>query len=358
MKLETYDRLYIDKIVRKRPYETRIGEHVKTLPWGVNEHFADELKKTECRYVLLGLPEDIGVRANLGRGGAYSAWQPVLSTFLNSQSNRYLTGEEILVLGHIDFSDSMESAKDLDFHKSDDLQKAYEIVKQIDEAVAPVISEIISSGKEAIIIGGGHNNCYPNIKGAAMGLLNAGKISKSVINVINCDAHSDFRPLEGRHSGNGFSYAYADGYLDKYSILAMHEAFNTKPVIEELLKQKDRIHFSTFEDIFIRNEITFEESLNECIEFIKDNYTGLEIDIDAIQNIPSSAKTSSGISTIEARKYIHRVASTCNVAYFHIAEAAPLLSHIKTDLKTGKLVTYLIGDYIKSRNKYHLSANE
>ena len=132
----------------------------------------------------------------------------------------------------------------------------------------------------------------------------------------------------------------------------------TKPVIEELLKQKDRIHFSTFEDIFIRDEITFEESLNECIEFIKDNYTGLEIDIDAIQNIPSSAKTSSGISTIEARKYIHRVASTCNVAYFHIAEAAPLLSHIKTDLKTGKLVTYLIGDYIKSRNKYHLSANE
>ena len=59
----------------------------------------------------------------------------------------------------------------------------------------------------------------------------------------------------------------------------------------------------------------------------------MELDLDAIQNIPSSAKTSSGISTIEARKYIHEVASACKVAYFHIAEAAPLLSHIKTDLK-------------------------
>ncbi len=33
------------------------------------------------------------------------------------------------------------------------------------------------------------------------------------INSINLDAHSDFRPAEGRHSGNGFRYAEEDGYL-------------------------------------------------------------------------------------------------------------------------------------------------
>jgi formiminoglutamase len=35
------------------------------------------------------------------------------------------------------------------------------------------------------------------------------------VNAINFDAHSDFRILEGRHSGNGFSYAYEEGFLKK-----------------------------------------------------------------------------------------------------------------------------------------------
>jgi formiminoglutamase len=39
------------------------------------------------------------------------------------------------------------------------------------------------------------------------------------VNAINFDAHSDFRILEGRHSGNGFSYAYEEGFLKKYFIL-------------------------------------------------------------------------------------------------------------------------------------------
>jgi formiminoglutamase len=39
------------------------------------------------------------------------------------------------------------------------------------------------------------------------------------VNAINFDAHSDFRILEGRHSGNGFSYAYEEAFLKKYFIL-------------------------------------------------------------------------------------------------------------------------------------------
>ena len=354
MKLITYDRLYIDNIVRKRVHETKLGECVQTLPWGVNEHFAEELTKSDCKYVLLGLPEDIGVRANHGRGGSYSAWQPVLNTFLNTQSNHFFTGKEVLILGHIDFSDAMSKAKDLDFHKSEDLSKARSIVETIDEAVIPVIKTIVASGKEAIIIGGGHNNAFPCIKGASEGLYAAGKIKNPVINAINCDAHSDFRPLEGRHSGNGFSYAFASGFLDRYGIIGLHESFNPGVVLDELQKQHDRIFFTTFEELYIREEITFDEAVQKTINFINnDQYTGLEIDLDAVQNIPSSAKTSSGISTIEARKFVHLVAATCKLAYFHIAEAAPLLSHIKTDLKTGKLVSYLITDFIKARNAYH-----
>lgn len=356
MQLIIYDPLHIQSLTRKRAHEIKLGERIQALPWGTSSDFEASLNKSSSRYVLLGLPEDIGVRANLGRGGAYSAWQPVLNTLLNAQSNDFLQGEELLVLGHVDFSTEMELVKNFNFHKEQDLKQAREIVAAIDDFVAPIISTIVKCGKEPIVVGGGHNNAYPNIKGAARGLQQSGKIKKAKINCINCDAHTDMRPLEGRHSGNGFTYAFANGFLNKYSVLPLHEIFNAASVINELKSHPDNVHFNFFESIFVREESTFKEALEEAIHFIQDNYTGLEIDIDIIQNIPSSAKTSSGISTLHARQYVHAVASTCKVAYFHIAEAAPVLSHIKTDLKTGKLVAYLITDYIKARNKYYDSA--
>jgi formiminoglutamase len=353
MKLVTYDRLYIDSLLRKREKEIKLGELVQTLPWGTNENFAELLAENTCKYVLIGLPEDVGVRANGGRGGTYSAWLPVLNTLMNTQSNHFLKGDELLVLGHIDFTDVMNAAKNLDFHNKEDVIKARNLVHNIDEAVMPVIRQIVTSGKEAIIVGGGHNNAYPCIKGAAYGLLNSGKIFNPSINVINCDAHSDFRPLEGRHSGNAFSYAYNENLLNKYSMLALHESYNTKLVLDEIENYKARIHYTTFEEIFIRQSLSFEDAIKQSVAFTLDNYTGLEIDLDAIQNIPSSAKTSSGINTIEARRFIYKAATSCKIPYFHIAEAAPVLSHIKTDLKTGKLVSYLITDYIKARNSFH-----
>jgi len=351
MKLIVYDPLHIQSLTRKRVHEKKLGECVQALPWGTSDDFEPALKESNCKYVLLGLPEDIGVRANLGRGGAYSAWQPVLNTLLNIQSNDFFSGEELLVLGHVDFSKEMEQVKNFDFHNEEQLKQSRELVATIDDFVAPIIATIVRCGKEPIIIGGGHNNSYPNLKGAATGLQQLGKIAETKINCINCDAHTDLRPLEGRHSGNGFSYALADGYLDKYSILGLHEIFNAASIINELKAHPDNIHFSFFEDIFIREEISFKEAMKNAIGFVNDNYVGLEIDIDTIQNIPSSAKTSSGLSTLHARQYLHTVASQCKVAYLHIAEAAPVLSHIKTDLKTGKLVAYLVSDYIKARNK-------
>lgn len=350
MKLSIISNTELKQLVRVRKDEIKLGERVQTINPFAN--LISELNNSSAKYVLLGLPEDIGVRANLGRGGAYSAWQPALNTILNTQSNDTLTGEELLVLGHVDFSNEMEAVKDFNFHEEIHLNEARKIVSTIDDFVGNLIDGIVTSGKEPVIIGGGHNNSFPNLKGAAIGLHQSGKIKSPAINCINCDAHSDLRPLEGRHSGNGFSYAINEGYLKKYSVIGLQEIFNSDFIFKKLDQHKDKIHFTLFEDIFVREKLSFSEAVNKAIEFVADNYAGLEIDLDTIQNIPSSAKTSSGISTVEARKYVYRVASSCKIAYFHIAEAAPVLSHIKTDLKTGKLIAYLVTDYLKARNEF------
>jgi formiminoglutamase len=48
------------------------------------------------------------------------------------------------------------------------------------------------------------------------------------VNAINFDAHSDFRILEGRHSGNGFSYAYEEGFLKNILFFGLHENYTSK----------------------------------------------------------------------------------------------------------------------------------
>jgi formiminoglutamase len=334
--LKIYNNEYISSLTRKRSGEKKLGESVQTIP------DLSVLKDTSSRFVLLGIPEDIGVRANYGRGGAHTAWQPALSNILNVQSNGFLKGDELLVLGHVDVDDLMKASEKAG------IPTLRELVGVLDERVSEIVKAIVIAGKVPIIIGGGHNNSYGNIKGAAQGLFESGKIKKAAIHVINSDAHTDFRALEGRHSGNGFSYAFQEGFLEKYAVVGLHENYNSQSVLDELKKYPKRIQFSFFEDIFVREELSFKEAVRYATGFAKENHCGIELDMDTVQNIPSSAKTSSGISANQARQYVSWCAKNTTAAYLHIAEAAPVLSHIKTDNKTGKLIAYLVTDFIKN----------
>ncbi|MBS1638213.1 MAG: formimidoylglutamase [Bacteroidetes bacterium] len=333
-----YTRHELNQATRKRNQETKIGEDVQLVK--DSTHWEEELKISDARFVLLGIPEDIGVRANFGRGGSHTAWKPALESFLNQQSNHFLKGTDILVLGHIRTEDLMKTSEQFTQRTQHDVDALRQLVAQLDERVSQVIEKIIQTGKIPIVIGGGHNNAYGNIKGASRAL-------NQKINVINCDPHTDFRPLEGRHSGNGFSYAFREQYLDRYSVFGMHEQYNTGQVLREFMANPQNLYFSTYEDIFVRENLSFSKALAQNIGFVKHSPCGVEIDLDAITNVPSSAKTSSGISPVQARQYIYQCGKHLSSLYLHIAEGAPILSHIKADNKTGKLIAYLISDFIK-----------
>src|SRR5690606_34608587 len=181
--------------------------------------------ETKARYVIFGIPEDVGVRANLGKGGSDSAWFSFLDAFLNIQSNDFLSGENILVAGHFD---SNEEQKLINVNAASEEEKitAYRfLVSKIDEEVEELVKIITQHNKIPVIIGGGHNNAYPAIKGAAKGLHKADLVPLAQINCINLDAHTDYRPKEGRHSGNPFRYADEDGYLNKYCVIGIHENY-------------------------------------------------------------------------------------------------------------------------------------
>ncbi len=339
------DILYLTKI---RRFETRLGERIQCL-----QDLSDielSLIETDCKYVLLGIPEDIGVKANHGIGGTDSVWIPFLQSFLNIQSNDFFSGEDLLLLGHFDFGD-IQYLIDNNARTDEEKIEAYRhAVNTIDDEVESLIKIITAANKIPIIIGGGHNNAYPIIKGSAKGWHKAGVIPMPQINCINLDAHADYRTMEGRHSGNPFRYAEEDGYLQKYCVVGLHENYLPQVVWMDIM-ENPFIDCITFEDIFVHEKRTFMQSVAHATGFTEDNITGIELDLDCIQNTLSSAASPVGISAVQARQYISYVAADAKTAYLHICEGAVRLEDGRTDTSTGKLISYLVSDFIKSKNQ-------
>lgn len=332
-----------------RKFETKLGEIVLCDSSG---DFEKMISETPANYIIFGVPEDIGVKANLGKGGADSCWFSFLDSFLNIQSNDFFSGENVFLAGHFDFTDAQ---KLINVNAATDEEKiiAYRhFVNKIDDAVEEMVKIITRYKKIPIIIGGGHNNAYPAIKGAAKGLYKAELLSLAQINCINLDAHTDYRPIEGRHSGNAFRYADEDGYLNKFCVVGIHENYLQQNVWIDIVNNPF-IDCITYEDIFIHEKRNFIEAVSHATDFTEDNYTGVELDLDAIENTLSSASTPSGITSLHARQYMNFAATNAKVAYVHICEGATKLDTGETSSSTGKLISYLVSDFVKA----HLRIN-
>ena len=327
---EVYDQDQINALISYRDGETKLGERISLAADG-NLH--ETLRNSTARFVLIGIPEDIGVRANGGVGGAHTLWEPALKALLNIQSTTSFTGEELMILGAFNFEDWMDEAAGVD------TGTLRELVARIDGEVYPLISLIVAAGKMPIVIGGGHNNAYPILKGASKALARS-------INCINLDAHSDYRVLEGRHSGNGFRYARTEGYLDKYAIVGLHRNYNSQSIIDTLSADPG-MHFSYFDDILHQEQPSFREAVVHAIDHTKQAPTGIELDMDCIAGVLSSAATPSGINSSQARQYLHWCGQDTQVAYLHLTEGAVALRDGRKDVSTAKLAAYLISDFVR-----------
>lgn len=326
--IETSD---LERLTDQRAGEIKIGETINAGSDALLENLAD----SAATFVILGVPENVGPRANCGRGGSESAWDAFLPKFLNLQETDKLRGKDILLLGSIDCSE-------LNTLPSDDLNSLRKAVENIDYIVSDLIQLIVTAGKVPIIIGGGHNNSYGAIKGSSQAF-------NQSINCINLDPHADYRAREGRHSGNGFSYAKNEGYLAEYAVVALHENYNSAAMLKQM--QEDGVHYFFFEDIFLHKKIDYKQGIEQLLDLIQGQYYGVELDCDAIQDFPSSAQTPSGVSANEARLYISLAGASKNVVYLHLPEAAPALVKGSAP-QVGKLLAYLVSDFVKARNSF------
>jgi formiminoglutamase len=339
-----YTKEDILSVTNIRRFETKLGERILNIP--IDGEWFEMLQHSGAKYVLVGIPEDIGVKANYGTGGTDTVWLPFLTAFLNIQSNDFFTGEDVLLLGYFDFGDIKYLIENNAYGQEELIDAYRHAVNMIDEQVENLIKVIASLKKIPIIIGGGHNNAYPIIKGVAKGLHKADLLPLSQINVINLDAHADFRTTEGRHSGNAFRYASEDGYLGKYCIIGLHENYISQNILMDI-HNDPFVDYISYEEIFLHERKNFIQAVAHSTGFTEDTYTGIELDLDCIENILSSAATPAGLTPLHARQFVTFVAQDTRPAYLHICEGATQLSDGRKNESTGKLISYLVSDFIK-----------
>ncbi|GGP49428.1 formimidoylglutamase [Shewanella saliphila] len=329
---------HCDALSSIRANETKLGQQVllanpqKTL--AENAQFA---ANAGARFGIIAIAEDIGPRANLGRGGASETLHACMAQFLNLQSNRFLHGNQCAILGQISLTTQPDSTASV--------ESLRQTTAELDQLVIDAATQLFTAGLEPIVIGGGHNNAY--------GLLMAIKAYTGLpVAAVNLDPHSDFRPREGRHSGNGFSYAAANGALDHYHILGLHELKNSESTLEQLSLFGATWH--SFQQIWVRRELQLDAALKHIAAGLNQTQlpVALELDVDAIANMPSSAATFAGIPLLDACQYVHYIAKHCSCSYVHFAEAAPSCHHAGAAAgyrDVGQGLSELIYAYIQGR---------
>lgn len=322
MKSTNFERIIFTREMLHSRISFRDGE----VKLGEKIHLPEE--QAICKFHILGVAEDWGPQLNQGRSGARYAFDAFIARFLNVQSNKFFSGEAVCLHGWI-----QPEEEHTELHAA--------LIEELDDLVADWAKRILENGGIPIVIGGGHNNAFPLIEASA-------KVFNTAIDVVNMDPHADTRALEGRHSGNPFSYAYESGFLKYYAVLGLHESYNNQYILDYLKKIKA---YTSFYEDWLEKPFRFQADIDLVYDKHFHNYVGVELDLDSIAGMPTSAYTPSGISMEQARIYVRKMAALEKVCYLHLPEGAP--SDEKEAAIVGKSLTYLALDFMKEYIKHH-----
>lgn len=305
-----------DTSQRKLPFQSRNGEK------RVGDTITQQQHRN-ARFVILGISENAGPQANLGRAGSENAFTAFAKVFFNTQVYEKGPIDQIAFLGQI-----------TQIKQPQDRPEACQMVEELDALVLDVLQTHVQPGQIPIVVGGGHNNALPLMRWAAQ---------KQKISVVNIDAHADLRSTDKRHSGNSFSYALQENILEHYAVFGLHEAFNNALIRKQL--SEANLTYRFFED-YLKGPHQLNDDYLGFIEHQK-NPIGLEIDLDSIAFMPSSAMSPSGWSLDQIRSLLLKLGHlNTQIAYLNLTEAAP--QDDTEDLLVGKALAYLVRDFCAS----------
>jgi formiminoglutamase len=303
--------------VFRRPDDPRLGEIVEL--WR-----GDLAALRPGRAVLLGFPQDEGVRRNHGRPGAAKApneirrWLDRLTPW-DGEAQVDLTEHPPLDLGNVRITGDLETAQ---------------------TALGEVIAGILPTGAIPVVLGGGHETAYGHYLGYVAAHRRVG--------IVNVDAHLDVRPrLAGKgHSGSPFRQALEHPTQplagDHYVCLGAQPS------------SVNRQHwlFAKEQGCIVRWCSEVRQTLDQHFERERDRLAAancqvyVTIDADAVQaaDVPGvSVPNLAGLSGREVIACARRAGLSPQVSSFDLVEINPLYDR---DNQSGRWGAHLIWSFL------------
>jgi formiminoglutamase len=279
-----------------RPDDPRLGD--------VLERWAGQAEALRPgQPVIVGFPQDEGVRRNGGRAGAAKA-PDTIRTFLyrlvpyDGERRLDLSADPPLEAGNVRTEGSLEDSQN---------------------ALAEVVAGILHAGAIPVILGGGHETAYGHYLGYVKANL--------PVAIINLDAHLDVRPcIDGLgHSGSPFRQAIEHATHPLPASLYRCVGANPFAVARDHLQFVE--HFGG--SVIWASSIThLDQSMQSALEALKSHncpiYLSLDADVVAATEVPGvSAPNPWGVSGTNVAKCAFQAGEDAAVRSFDLVEINP-----------------------------------
>ncbi len=280
-----------------RPDDPRLGEVVEF--WR-----GDPAALRSGRPVLIGFPQDEGVRRTGGRVGAAEAPREIRRWLYRLVPWDCATNADLAALQALDLGDLRTEGS----------------LEQTQAALGQVIGAALRCGAIPIVLGGGHETAY----GHYLGYIAAGR----KVGVVNIDAHLDVRPLiDGQgHSGSPFRQMMEHATVPlpgaRYACLAAQPHANARAHLEYLLDRGGQV-------CGVGNQNwTFLTTLRRlCEEFASTGccvYVTLDADVIRSSDVPGvSAPNVAGIEGELGVAFARQAGQSPHVSSFDLVEINP-----------------------------------
>lgn len=277
--------------------------------WLVQDIFFNTEDYSKATHVLIGCPVDEGVRRNNGRAGTAEAPLKIREQLYRLQIPG-IPGIKLFDGG--------------DIHVMDSLEKAH-------ESLTKTVSECLRDGKKMIVLGGGNDISYADVRGLA-------EVDKE-ISAVNIDAHLDMRIADKMTSGTSYRKLIEDGYLEANHFYE----FGIRPESNASFYLNDAeslgVHIHYLQQIL---ENGASNSFRDILTEIDTRPFFLGLDMDSIQAADApgvSASSPTGFSGREVIQFIGLARQQKNLKLFEITEVNP---GFDVDGRTVKLAAQFI----------------
>ncbi|HET8866540.1 MAG TPA: formimidoylglutamase [Gracilimonas sp.] len=298
--------------------------------WLVQEIGFEEKDYFDSTHVLVGCPQHEGVRRNNGRIGAAKA-----PNGIREQLYKLQIGEDspikLFDAGNV-ITDLFDSTDSTDFQ---DTNQRPDALDEVHNRLTKAVSKFLEDGKKVIVLGGGNDISYANVRALVE--------TELEISAINIDAHLDMRVADEMTSGTPYRKLIDDSYLvpNHFYEFGIRREGNGAFYLNSTEDMGVHIHY--LQDLMEQGVVnSFRNILNEIGE--RPFFLGLDVDSIQTADAPGvSASSPIGLSAREVMQCIQCTKEKENLKLFEITEVNPKYD---IDNRTVKLAAHLVYKFL------------